>query len=88
MHLYMCNWWISGLVPEDIGFFQMLGKHGQTMRFEHPLVGGAISNAENAKDIKRRDRYEAACHVHVVRWAPRLVLDDVGDCWWCLSVKW
>ena len=64
------------LVLEDIGFFVMLGKHGPTMRYDHSFVGGAISNAEDAKNIPRKNRYKAACHVHVARWAPRLVPGD------------
>ena len=52
------------LVPEDISFFQLLSKHGKTLRFDHAFVGGAISNAEDAKNIHRKKRYEAARHVH------------------------
>ena len=55
-------------VPEDIGFFEILGQHGPTHRFDHPHVGGAISNARDAKDIPRKKRYEAvscACNRHV-----------------------
>ena len=52
------------LVPEDISFFRMLSKHGKTLRLHHEFVGGAISNATNAKNIPRKKRYEAACHVH------------------------
>ena len=39
-------------------------------------IGGAISNAENAKDLDRKNRYQAACHVHVVQWVPLLVPGD------------
>ena len=49
----------SRLVPEDIGFFQILGKNGTTMRFDHTECGGAISNAQDTKNIPRRKRFQA-----------------------------
>ena len=44
----------------------MLSKHGKTHRFDSMTFGGAISNAENAKDIGRSRRYQAAFHVHAI----------------------
>ena len=52
----------------------MLGKHGYTYRVEHCYVGGAISNAEDAKFIVRRMRYEAMGRlVDVAQCVPWLV---------------
>ena len=49
-------------VPEDIGFFETLSKHGQTKKFDPAeYVGGAISNAPGAKRLKKNERFEAAC---------------------------
>ena len=44
-----------------MAFFKMLARHGQTRRFDHAFVGGAISNAIDAKILPRKKRYEAAC---------------------------
>ena len=49
-------------VPEDLAFFGTLSKWGPTKRFDPAChVGGAISNAPDAKNLQRKARYQAAC---------------------------
>ena len=51
----------------------ILSKHGPTKRIESSLVGGAISNAEDAKNIPKKKRYEAvscACSPSVMWLVP------------------
>ena len=50
------------LVPEDLAFFGTLSKWGATEKFDPAFhVGGAISNAPDAKNLQRKARYQAVC---------------------------
>ena len=44
---------------QDIGFFQILGKHGKTLMLAGEHCGGAISNAEDPMNTPKKQRYEA-----------------------------